>query len=58
MSEIIFVMKLFEYSEKKNGKKKLEQREEMKINFINLLGLRGEGNNFRRFYSVKLKKIE
>ena len=31
---------------------KLEQREEMKINFINLFGLRGEGNNFLRFYKM------
>ena len=31
-------------------KKKLEQREEMKINFINLFGLKVKKFNFLRFY--------
>ena len=42
----------------KKKKKKLEQKEEMKINFINLFGLGVKKNYFLRFYNVKLKKME
>ena len=38
--------------------KKLEQREEMKINFINYIWFRGEEKLIFKVFSVKLKKME